>query len=71
MANEAYKCQVPRTIRQLIGKWATENMADTYTRDHENVLVTCWDMVRDRHPEGPRHDPQRTGLRDAERGGQP
>ena len=24
-------------------------MADTYTRDHENVLVTCWNMVRDRH----------------------
>ena len=42
LPNLAYAMNVPRTERQIIGRWAHESTADTYTRDHREVITKLW-----------------------------
>ena len=46
MADLAYRIQVPRDLRRYIGRWASDSMADIYTRDHREVVVKIWDQVK-------------------------
>ena len=46
MADLAYRLQIPRDLRRYIGRWATDSMADVYTRDHRDVVVKIWQQVQ-------------------------
>jgi len=41
----AYRLNLPRDLRRYLGRWAQENTADTYTRDHRTALTNIWNKV--------------------------
>ena len=45
MADLAYQANISRDKRRYIGRWASENTADTYTREHRQVICNIWDEV--------------------------
>ena len=45
MAEWAYKAGVPRDLRRYIGRWASENTSDTYTREHRQIILKIWNQV--------------------------
>ena len=46
MPNLAFQMQVSRERRRYLGRWASEETADTYTREHRNVVFGIWREVR-------------------------
>ena len=45
MAEAAFQQDLPREQRRYIGRWANENTADVYTRDHRVVINRIWKQV--------------------------
>ena len=45
MADLAYQANISRDKRRYIGRWASENTADTYTREHRQVICSIWEEV--------------------------
>ena len=45
MPEESYKAGISKERRAYLGRWAGENMADTYTRDHRTVVCGIWHEV--------------------------
>ncbi len=45
MAEAAFQHNIPREQRRYIGRWANENTADVYTRDHRLVINNIWKAV--------------------------
>ena len=45
MPEQAYQANISKERRQYLGRWAGENMADTYTRQHREVVIGIWAEV--------------------------
>jgi hypothetical protein len=45
MADWAYRTGISRDRRRYIGRWASDSMADTYTREHRSVICSIWNEV--------------------------
>ena len=45
MADLAYQASISRDKRRYIGRWASENTAHTYTREHRQVICSIWQEV--------------------------
>lgn len=45
MAEQAYQAGVPRDQRRYIGRWASDQTADVYTREHRSVILSIWQKV--------------------------
>ena len=45
MADLAYQSGISRDQRRYIGRWASESTADTYTREHRQVICNIWQEV--------------------------
>jgi hypothetical protein len=45
MAEAAFQQNLPRELRRYCGRWANENTADVYTRDHRGVIHNIWRQV--------------------------
>lgn len=41
----AYQSDVPRDQRAYLGRWAVEQTADRYVRDHRHAVLSIWDTV--------------------------
>ena len=46
MAEMAYQAKLPKDLRQHIGQWAVIQTADTYTRDHREMITHIWQTVQ-------------------------
>ena len=45
IADLAYQANIEREKRRYIGRWAQESTADTYTREHRQVICNIWDEI--------------------------
>jgi hypothetical protein len=45
MPDLAYQANISADRRRYLGRWADENMADTYTREHRGVISGIWSDV--------------------------
>lgn len=45
MAEQAYQAGIPRDQRRYIGRWASDQTADVYTREHRSVILNIWQQV--------------------------
>jgi len=48
MAEWAYRAGIPRDLRRYIGRWAKEETADVYTREHRHVITRIWRSCKDK-----------------------
>ena len=46
MPEMAYRIQIPRDQRRYLGRWASDSMADVYTREHREIIVKIWQEVQ-------------------------
>eukprot|EP00435_Cladocopium_sp_Y103_P061100 s965_g22.t1 len=46
----AFQLGIPRAQRQYLGNWLSESIADVYTREKRNVVVSIWNPVAAKVP---------------------
>ena len=45
MPELAFRHGIPRDQRRYLGRWMNDTMADTYTREHKNVVYKIWETI--------------------------